>query len=192
MSVALAADLNREITEHNQRFEQLRTEVGHVIVGQHYMMDRLLLALIADGHILLEGLPGLAKTTAVKAMADAVKTSFSHPKFVKKRQGTHKICKQYQLQDLDFRHCPPEIVRIIKINVEKWHLILKRFLRESLELLKQELYKANWVAEHYRQQLRKLSGGSSLSFEENGADSRNMKGWISVAALSNDQKIIKK
>ena len=52
-----------------------------MVVGQRYMIDRLLLALIADGHILLEGMPGLAKTTAVKAVADAIDTQFSRIQF---------------------------------------------------------------------------------------------------------------
>ena len=47
----------------------LREEVGKVIVGQTYMMDRLLIALLADGHVLLEGVPGLAKTLAIKTLA---------------------------------------------------------------------------------------------------------------------------
>jgi len=55
--------------------------VAKVIVGQPYMVDRLLMALIADGHILLEGLPGLAKTTAVKAVAAAIDTAFSRVQF---------------------------------------------------------------------------------------------------------------
>ena len=60
---------------------QVQREVGRVVVGQQYMVERLLLALIADGHILLEGLPGLAKTTAVKTLAGVVQTDFSRISF---------------------------------------------------------------------------------------------------------------
>lgn len=81
MSVALAEDLNREIENCNEKLRGLLTEVGNVVVGQRYMLDRLLLALIADGHILLEGLPGLAKTTAVKAVAEAIQTQFARVSF---------------------------------------------------------------------------------------------------------------
>ena len=45
--------------------EKLREEMGRVIVGQKYMIDRLLIGLLGNGHVLLEGVPGLAKTTAV-------------------------------------------------------------------------------------------------------------------------------
>ncbi len=81
MSVALAEDLNREIENCNEKLRNLRTEVGNIVVGQRYMLDRLLLALIADGHVLLEGLPGLAKTTAVKAVAEAIQTNFARVSF---------------------------------------------------------------------------------------------------------------
>ena len=59
----------------------LRNEVGKVIVGQTYMIDRLLIALLADGHVLLEGVPGLAKTLAIKTLADAINVDFSRIQF---------------------------------------------------------------------------------------------------------------
>ncbi len=59
----------------------LRKEVGKVIVGQSYMIDRLLIALLADGHVLLEGVPGLAKTLAIKTLADAINVEFSRIQF---------------------------------------------------------------------------------------------------------------
>lgn len=61
--------------------ELLRTEVGKVIVGQTYMIDRLLIALLADGHVLLEGVPGLAKTLAIKTLSDAINVDFSRIQF---------------------------------------------------------------------------------------------------------------
>ena len=54
----------------------LRREIGRVIVGQKYLIDRLLIALIANGHVLLEGVPGLAKTLSVKSLATAVGGQF--------------------------------------------------------------------------------------------------------------------
>jgi len=59
----------------------LRSEVAKVIVGQTYMMDRLLIALLADGHVLLEGVPGLAKTLAIKTLSDAIDVEFSRIQF---------------------------------------------------------------------------------------------------------------
>jgi MoxR-like ATPase len=73
--------LTPEIAELAPAIERVRAEVGKVLVGQTYMVDRLLIALIADGHILVEGLPGLAKTTAVKAIAQAVGTEFARIQF---------------------------------------------------------------------------------------------------------------
>lgn len=63
------------------KFELLRTELGKVIVGQDLMVRNLLIALLADGHILLEGVPGLAKTLAIKTLAGAVKGDFSRIQF---------------------------------------------------------------------------------------------------------------
>lgn len=59
----------------------LREEVARVVVGQQAMIDRLLIGLLSGGHILLEGVPGLAKTTAVKAVADAIQTGFRRISF---------------------------------------------------------------------------------------------------------------
>lgn len=76
-----APELNAEIQEQSRRLQRVRDEIAKVIVGQANMIDRLLMALIADGHILIEGIPGLAKTSAIKAMADAIDTDFSRIQF---------------------------------------------------------------------------------------------------------------
>jgi MoxR-like ATPase len=61
--------------------EPLRRELGRTIVGQHGLMDRLLVALLADGHVLLEGVPGLAKTLTLKTLAEAIDTGFQRIQF---------------------------------------------------------------------------------------------------------------
>ncbi|MFQ5550206.1 MAG: AAA family ATPase [Gemmatimonadales bacterium] len=60
---------------------RLLEEVGRVIVGQNYMIERLLVAILADGHVLLEGVPGLAKTLTVRTLARAIDTSFHRIQF---------------------------------------------------------------------------------------------------------------
>jgi len=67
-----------DIEALNQPLDQ---EASRVIVGQKYMLQRLLLGLLADGHVLLEGLPGLAKTLAIKTLSSAVDGSFSRIQF---------------------------------------------------------------------------------------------------------------
>lgn len=77
-------DLNRlaeQVKLAHPIVEQLKTEVAKVLVGQHYMIDRLFTGLLLDGHILIEGVPGLAKTTAVKAFADAISATFQRVQF---------------------------------------------------------------------------------------------------------------
>lgn len=73
--------LTEEVKESNQQFNQAREEIGKVIVGQREMVDRLLIALLADGHILLEGLPGLAKTLAVTTLAKVVQCEYKRIQF---------------------------------------------------------------------------------------------------------------
>lgn len=58
-----------------------RREMGRLLVGQRYLVDRLLIGLLADGHVLVEGVPGLAKTTAVKALSQALHLQFSRIQF---------------------------------------------------------------------------------------------------------------
>jgi MoxR-like ATPase len=62
-------------------FGTLREEIGRVVVGQTYMVDRLLVGLLSGGHILLEGVPGLAKTMTVQTLAAAIKTGFRRISF---------------------------------------------------------------------------------------------------------------
>lgn len=73
--------ISEKIKLENAVIQLLREEVSKVIVGQSYMMDRLLIGLLADGHILLEGVPGLAKTLAIKTLSDAIDVGFSRIQF---------------------------------------------------------------------------------------------------------------
>ena len=73
--------LNEEIQVEIIGINRIREEVSRVIIGQKVMIDRLLIALLAEGHILLEGLPGLAKTLAVKTLSDSLDLSFSRVQF---------------------------------------------------------------------------------------------------------------
>jgi MoxR-like ATPase len=71
-----------ERVEASSRFvEDLRREISRVIVGQRYLIDRLLVGLLADGHLLLEGVPGLAKTLAVKTLAGCLQARMSRIQF---------------------------------------------------------------------------------------------------------------
>lgn len=73
--------LNEKITEKTHIFELLKTEINKVVIGQDYMINRLLIGLLGDGHILLEGLPGLAKTLAIKSLSSAINADFSRIQF---------------------------------------------------------------------------------------------------------------
>jgi len=97
-------ELAPEIEAQAQQLDKLREEIAKVIVGQAYMVDRLLMALIADGHILIEGIPGLAKTTAVKTVAAALHTGFSRIQFTPDLLPADLIGTEiYRPQHLDFQ-----------------------------------------------------------------------------------------
>jgi MoxR-like ATPase len=81
MSAFDLARLHAQI-EHTSAFlDALRTEIGRIIVGQHYLIDRLLISLLCGGHVLVEGVPGLAKTLTVSTLAQALKLSFQRIQF---------------------------------------------------------------------------------------------------------------
>src|SRR5690606_35396917 len=69
------------IERESQSIVRLWTEINKKIIGQERMVESLLIGLLADGHILLEGVPGLAKTLAIKTLAEAVSGSFSRIQF---------------------------------------------------------------------------------------------------------------
>jgi MoxR-like ATPase len=73
--------LNEKISHAGQFTDKLREEIGHVIIGQSHMLDRLLIGLLSNGHVLLEGVPGLAKTLTIKSLAQAIHAKFSRIQF---------------------------------------------------------------------------------------------------------------
>jgi len=73
--------LNTKIQYQAAFIDRLRDEVGRVIIGQHQMLDRLLIGLLSNGHVLLEGVPGLAKTLAIKSLSQAIHAKFSRIQF---------------------------------------------------------------------------------------------------------------
>ena len=73
--------LSEIVAKHSAFAERLVNEVGKVIVGQTHMIERILIGLLASGHVLLEGVPGLAKTLAVRTVCDAVAGKFARIQF---------------------------------------------------------------------------------------------------------------
>ena len=74
-------EITQEVQQLGRWIPAVREQIGHVVVGQKYLVDRLLLGLLANGHILLEGVPGLAKTLTVKTMAACIQTGFQRLQF---------------------------------------------------------------------------------------------------------------
>src|SRR5512139_949440 len=74
-------EINQRVQDESRFVQRLVSEVHRVIVGQRYMVERLLIGLLTRGHILLEGVPGLAKTLAVKTLSAAIDTRFQRIQF---------------------------------------------------------------------------------------------------------------
>jgi len=73
--------ITKEVEEKSGYIKRLTEEIGKIMVGQNYLIERLLIGILANGHILVEGVPGLAKTTAVKTLAQAIDIRFQRIQF---------------------------------------------------------------------------------------------------------------
>jgi len=73
--------LNEEIARESKFVDLLFQEIGRIIVGQNYMVERLLIGLLSNGHVLLEGVPGLAKTLTVRTMSETISAGFQRIQF---------------------------------------------------------------------------------------------------------------
>lgn len=74
-------DIEKEVSDFRAKIETLRSEIGRVIVGQRNVIDSVILCLLADGQVLLEGVPGLGKTMLVKTLSEAIDCKFSRIQF---------------------------------------------------------------------------------------------------------------
>lgn len=73
--------INAKIQQESGFLDVMNAEISKVIIGQQYMIDRLLIGLLANGHVLLEGVPGLAKTLAIKTLSDTIGGNFNRVQF---------------------------------------------------------------------------------------------------------------
>ena len=80
MNTGLTA-INEKVQKESLFVQSLIAEIGKVIVGQKYLIERLLVGLFANGHILVEGVPGLAKTMSIKTLAQTINTKFQRIQF---------------------------------------------------------------------------------------------------------------
>src|SRR3972149_4082358 len=73
--------IQEKVAQESLFIRQLVAEIEKVIVGQKYLVERLLIGLLANGHVLIEGVPGLAKTASVKTLSQAIDTKFQRIQF---------------------------------------------------------------------------------------------------------------
>jgi MoxR-like ATPase len=95
--------LTEKVKEQNYFFSILKQEINRAIIGQEYMIDRLLIGLLGNGHVLLEGVPGLAKTLAIKTLSEAVDGQFSRIQFTPDLLPADVVGTMiYNIKDNDF------------------------------------------------------------------------------------------
>ena len=81
MDITSVRELNMHVKEEAIFLQDLLSEINKVMVGQEALVERVLIGLLADGHILLEGAPGLAKTLLIKTVSEAIQADFSRLQF---------------------------------------------------------------------------------------------------------------
>ena len=77
--------INKQVERESQFVPELQKAISQVIIGQRYLIDRLLIGLLCDGHVLIEGVPGLAKTLSVSTLSRAIDASFQRIQFTPRR-----------------------------------------------------------------------------------------------------------
>ena len=73
--------INDEIVSKSEFINDIKDSIGKVIIGQNDLIDKLILAILADGHVFLEGVPGLAKTLTIKTLSQLIDTNFQRLQF---------------------------------------------------------------------------------------------------------------
>jgi MoxR-like ATPase len=81
MERSASPEILEQIQHHSTQWQALRQEIKKIVVGQEYVIDRILIALLCNQHVLLEGVPGLAKTTLIKTVAQAIGVDFKRIQF---------------------------------------------------------------------------------------------------------------
>ena len=116
--------INEKIKSESAFIDLLVLEIGKVIIGQSKMVERLLIGLLGRGHILLEGVPGLAKTLAINSLSNAIKASFSRIQFTPDLLPSDIVGYSiFDKKDNDFRFIEGPIFKNIVLAVNKMDLV---------------------------------------------------------------------
>jgi len=97
-------ELNKRAEEYSEKIKRVRSEIGKIVVGQGDIIEKLLIALISDGHVLIEGVPGLAKTLMIKTLSECLDCGFVRLQFTPDLLPADIIgTKIYDHKDISFR-----------------------------------------------------------------------------------------
>ena len=135
MNAGISA-INDEVKDASGFLQPLLTEINKVVVGQKYLIERLVVGMLADGHVLLEGVPGLAKTTSVKALANGLNVDFSRIQFTPDMLPADVIGTQiYNPQSGDFttRRGPVFANIVLADEINRAPAKVQSALREAMQ-----------------------------------------------------------
>ena len=127
----------RELVQQKSAFvDELNAEVGRRIIGQKYMVERILIALLTGGHILLEGVPGLAKTLTIKTLSEAIALDFQRIQFTPDLLPADLIgtlIYNQKTQDFDVRRSPVFTNIVLADEINRAPAKVQSALLESMQ-----------------------------------------------------------
>ena len=138
MTISSVRELNLQVKEEAIFLQDLLAEINKVMVGQEALVERVLIALLADGHILLEGVPGLAKTLLISTLAQILDLKFNRIQFTPDLMpsditGTEIIEEAHSTGKREFRLVTPtEYMAILGQNALRKTLRFHRSLKKRL------------------------------------------------------------
>ena len=123
----ILGELNERIERQSTFVTNLTTGMNQVIVGQKHLIDSLLISLLSDGHILLEGVPGLAKTLAIKTLSQLVDARYSRIQFTPDLLPADVIGTQIYSQKDEAFHVKKVLYLLILYSLMKSIVLQQRF-----------------------------------------------------------------
>lgn len=129
-------DINQRVKDNSDWITRFKKEIGRVVIGQNRLLDRLIIALLTDGHVLLEGVPGLAKTLTLKSLAESINLSFKRVQFTPDMLPADITGTEiYNPKDLDFmvKHGPIDANLILADEINRAPAKVQSALLEAMQ-----------------------------------------------------------
>ena len=140
--------INERVARESAFVDRLLAEVGKVIVGQQDMIERLLIGLLCNGHVLLEGVPGLAKTLAVNSLAQTIQASFKRIQFTPDLLPADLIGTMFSRSDRVERVQSGHYPIRIRSDAKYWRIFTAREFQKIIRYMLLHMHHAPGVTIH--------------------------------------------